>query len=82
MLFLEEALFHLRPLYYAARMLCAEKEGISCIGLYLTLSLELYEIEPERNYAMVLARHRIDLLAISARSNTGLDYYYLSIARR
>ena len=39
----------------------------SCIGLYLNLSVELYEMEPERNYAMVLvlARHRIDLLAIS-----------------
>ena len=46
--------------------LCAEKEGISCIGLYLNLSaVELYEMESERNYAMVLARHRIDLLAIS-----------------
>ena len=44
---------------------CAEKEGISCIGLYLNLSVELYEMEPERNYATVLARHRIDLLAIS-----------------
>ena len=55
----------LRPFYYAARLLCAEKEGISCIGLYLNLSVELYEMEPERNYAMVLARHRIDLLAIS-----------------
>ena len=43
----------------------AEKEGISCIGLYHNLSIELHEMKPERNYAMVLARHRIDLLAIS-----------------
>ena len=46
-------------------LFCAEKEGIYCIGLYLNLSVELYEMEPERNYAMVLGSHRIDLLAIS-----------------
>ena len=43
------------------------------VGLYLNLSVELYEMEPERNYAMVLARHRIDLLVISD-TNTLLNW--------
>jgi hypothetical protein len=46
--------------------MCAEKEGImSCIELFLNLRIELYEIVPECNYAMVLARHKLDLLEIS-----------------
>ena len=43
--------------YYATRLLCADKEGISCIGLLLNLRIELLEITPARNYAMVSASH-------------------------
>ena len=50
---------------FSSRMHFSPTIADSCIGLYLNLSVELYEMEPERNYAMVLAGHRIDLLAIS-----------------
>ena len=50
---------------FSSRMHFSPTIADSCIGLLLNLRIELLEITPARNYAMVLARHRVDLLVIS-----------------
>ena len=40
-----------------------KRRGYICIELFLDSRIELYEMVTERNYAIVLARHRLDLLA-------------------